>query len=39
LISAGITVYSVYKIITIIKELGTDDNKPKLILHAILVFA
>jgi hypothetical protein len=37
LASSGITVFSVYKMITIIKELGTDYNTPKLIVHAILV--
>jgi hypothetical protein len=37
LASAVITVYSVYKMITIIKELGTDYNTPKLIMHALLV--
>jgi hypothetical protein len=37
LVSAGITVYSVYKMIKIIKQLGSDYNKPKLIVHAILV--
>jgi hypothetical protein len=35
--SAVITVYSVYKMIRIIKELENDYNTPKLIAHALLV--
>jgi hypothetical protein len=37
LASAVITVFSVYKMISIIKELGSDYNTPKLIVHALLV--
>jgi hypothetical protein len=37
LASAVITVYSVYKMITIIKELGGDYNTPKFIVHAFFV--
>jgi hypothetical protein len=37
LVSAGVSVYSIYKTITIIKELENDYNTSKLIVHAVLV--